>query len=301
MSARARRLFSQWVCLEINMLCFIPILVRGLRERAILTGVKYFISQRLASLVFILSFLLVNSAVWIDRLIRLAIIFKLGVPPFHSWLIRILRIIRYSRMFVLFTIQKFIPFLILSQVIFIEAWIWILLICLIALMLLFINRLRRFYMLLILSGMLNTVWIMRCVTKGGDWVGFLLAYRVVLGGFIFGLSVGGVIKINDMLILDWSYTSIIRFHLLNLGGLPPLVGFLIKLKLLKALSGVRILLRLFLVIGALFVLYLYVAFCYQVFSLPKKKEGRGRRLLSISFLVVRLSRVLGSFVLLWGI
>jgi hypothetical protein len=66
------------------MLCFIPLLVRNLRERSILRGVKYFISQRLASLVFILGSLAIGKGVLADRLVRLALVFKLGIPPFHS-------------------------------------------------------------------------------------------------------------------------------------------------------------------------------------------------------------------------
>ena len=94
----------------------------------------------------------------------------------------------------------------------------------------------------------------------------------MLGALIFSLTKTMVIKVNDVTRLDWRSASIIRFHLLNLGGLPPLVGFLMKLKLLKPLTIINLSLSVVLVIGALILLYLYVVYCYQVFSLPKKRE-----------------------------
>jgi len=299
LSMSSNRLFRQWVCLEMNMLCFIPILVRGLREQAILTGVKYFISQRLASMVFIIRILLTNRIIFVDAFIRLALIFKLGVPPFHSWLISVLTRIGYSRIFMLFTIQKFIPLFIISQIIFIELWLWVLILRLLGVILMTLNSIGSFYLLLILSGALNTIWMLRRVSKGGSWVGFLLTYRVVLGALIFGLAKTSVIKVNDVTGLDWRRASIIRFHLLNLGGLPPLVGFLVKLKLLKPLTIISLSLSVTLVIGALIVLYLYVVYCYQVFSLPKKKEINSYAWSLSSLLSVRGLRVAGSVVFLW--
>jgi len=299
LSMSSNRLFRQWVCLEMNMLCFIPILVRGLREQAILTGVKYFISQRLASMVFIIRILLTNRIIFVDAFIRLALIFKLGTPPFHSWLISVLTRIGYSRIFMLFTIQKFIPLFIISQIIFIELWLWVLILRLLGVTLMTLNSIGSFYLLLILSGALNTIWMLRRVSKGGSWVGFLLTYRVVLGALIFGLAKTSVIKVNDVTGLDWRRASIIRFHLLNLGGLPPLVGFLVKLKLLKPLTIISLSLSVTLVIGALIVLYLYVVYCYQVFSLPKKKEINSYAWSLSSLLSVRGLRVAGSVVFLW--
>jgi len=274
-------------------------LVRGLREQDILTGVKYFISQRLASLVFITAALVANSLAWVDVLTRVALIFKLGVPPFHSWLIRILTRIRYLRMFILFSIQKFIPLFIISQIILIELWVWLLILRLAGVILVRLNNTRAFYVLLMLSGALNTIWILRRVAKGGRWVGFLVIYRVVLGSLMFRLRRMIVFKVNDVSRLGWMRGSIISFHLLNLGGLPPLIGFLIKLKLLKPLVTTSLSLRVVLVIGALMLLYLYVVFCYQVFSIPKKREVSSFFSSLVQLLLLSLLRVGGSLLLLW--
>merc|ERR1711942_29411 len=89
-SARTRRIVLQWLCLEINILSFIPLLVRGGVSSDIIVGVKYFLSQRIASLLFFRLVVLNISSIRIEIVIIRTILFKLGVPPFHSWLIRVL-------------------------------------------------------------------------------------------------------------------------------------------------------------------------------------------------------------------
>jgi len=299
LSIRSNSLFTQWVCLELNILCFIPLLVRNLRERSILRGVKYFISQRLASLVFILGLLIINKRVLADSLVILALVFKLGVPPFHSWLIRILTTIGYSRILLVFTVQKFLPLFIISQVAVIRVWIWIILVSLIVIISLSINRVARFYILLIFSGAINRIWIVRRVSKGGNWVLFLIVYFTTLSGLLATLSKFRVIKINDRINVGWAGSLVLGFHLLNLGGLPPLVGFLIKLRLIKPLILYSISLRVGLVISSLVVLYLYIVFCYHVFSVPKNGESNQSTQLSNPSLIVSRATVAGSFLWLW--
>lgn len=65
------------------MLCIIPVILGRSREDSIITGVKYFISQRSASVVFLVSTIMRGAMEMINILRMGAIIFKLGVPPFH--------------------------------------------------------------------------------------------------------------------------------------------------------------------------------------------------------------------------
>lgn len=103
------------MCLEVNILSVIPLLVVKIREDSVLNGLKYFISQRAASLLFIARVLITSDFSAIVLVRRLAILFKLGIPPFHSWLLSILPNLGYVEMFILIRIQKFIPLMILRQ------------------------------------------------------------------------------------------------------------------------------------------------------------------------------------------
>merc|ERR1712243_449687 len=73
--------FIQWVLLELNMLCFIPIFISRKRSYSTINRLKYFISQRAASLLFIIFYF----ALFFIRKIFLffLIMFKIGMPPFQ--------------------------------------------------------------------------------------------------------------------------------------------------------------------------------------------------------------------------
>jgi len=109
---RVENLFLQWALLELNMLCFIPIFISRKTSNSTTNRLKYFVSQSSASLLFIIIIMLpLNSPL----IILLLIIFKIGVPPFQRWLTAILPTLNLSEIFILFTIQKFLPLIILSQ------------------------------------------------------------------------------------------------------------------------------------------------------------------------------------------
>jgi len=97
------------------MLCIIPILLGRSTQDSIICGVKYFISQRAASVRFLFSLLLIDSINLLSVVAITSILFKLGVPPFHRWIIGIIFNINLIEIFLILTIQKFIPLLILSQ------------------------------------------------------------------------------------------------------------------------------------------------------------------------------------------
>ena len=81
---RSRRIIFQWLCLEINILCIIPILCGNITKRSVENGVKYFVSQRRASLVFFVGLILMKKIRWRGLLRGAAILFKIGIPPFQS-------------------------------------------------------------------------------------------------------------------------------------------------------------------------------------------------------------------------
>jgi NADH-ubiquinone oxidoreductase chain 2 len=80
--------FLVWVCLEINLIIILPILLYKRVKRVVRSTIKYFITQVLASLIIIFTFVL--SLFFVETSLRMyqdilvgAIMLKMGVPPFH--------------------------------------------------------------------------------------------------------------------------------------------------------------------------------------------------------------------------
>jgi NADH-ubiquinone oxidoreductase chain 2 len=81
----SQTLFFFWLRLEINIISILPIL--GARDtffRREIT-IKYFISQSVASIIFLVLFFLVYffTSSSLELIFTSAVLFKLGVPPFH--------------------------------------------------------------------------------------------------------------------------------------------------------------------------------------------------------------------------
>lgn len=262
-SLRVNRILGQWVCLEVNMLCIIPVLVYSITEDSILTGVKYFVSQRAASLLFILGlFLFIKIRIAI-RFIALSIFFKLGLPPIQSWLTRILPRIEWIRMWLIFTVQKIIPLTILS---FLKLNPFVFTLALLGGLFFILGGLSQvgsLFMLMFLSSVANGMWALRLVGVGGRWGLFMVGYSVLLLRVILRFKALKITRVGRLSNARLAGGLILRLQFLNLGGLPPLLGFLIKLMIIKQLVYLSFFVLAVLVIRSLGVLFVYVSVTHQ--------------------------------------
>lgn len=114
----SQTLFFFWLRLEINIISILPIL--GARDtffRREIT-IKYFISQSVASIIFLVLFFLVYffTSSSLELIFTSAVLFKLGVPPFHRWFLNIIIRCPLDSIILILFVQKFIPLHILSKI-----------------------------------------------------------------------------------------------------------------------------------------------------------------------------------------
>merc|ERR1711911_177273 len=105
-----------WIRLELNILRFLPI-ISSKENIEIENSIKYFLIQRWASVIFLMRFFffyMINNAFYI--LINLSLFIKLGIRPFHSWFISILKTSSLNILFMLSRIQKIIPLVIIFNI-----------------------------------------------------------------------------------------------------------------------------------------------------------------------------------------
>lgn len=285
--------------LELNILCIIPILVGGGLRRSSLNAVKYFVSQRAVSLLFI-RIIFFSGASFTTELICLRIIFKLGLPPFQRWLISILPNIKYYEIFLIFTIQKVIPLTILSYVGLAIVWLIVLRISRFIYIIYSLTSVSSIFILIFLSSSRNGLWMLSLIRINGQWIIFLLFYSLILFSVVISLNVLNVKKLNDSLSSGFS-SLVIAIQFFNLGGVPPFIGFLVKLMILKLIVGLRSLIIIFLLIVSLIVLYIYVVMFYQLYSLRVPSTRVKRVTISKSFVFWMILFNMISGVWIWVI
>ena len=98
-----------WISLEINIISFIPILAASGWHQESEAALKYFIFQALGSTLVLFRIL----APFLDNLILLGLIIKLGVAPFHYWFPSVVSSVSWPSALLLLTWQKLAPLILL--------------------------------------------------------------------------------------------------------------------------------------------------------------------------------------------
>lgn len=218
-----------WFFLEITNFIYICLLSLNLKNKTPI--LLYFIIQILSSFLIILSniinrFFITNNYLWI--FIYLALIIKLRIPPFHLWMPLISKYISWQILYILLTIQKIIPFYIISLIIIPIPLLYIILIFCSTIPPYIILNLNNFKIILSYSSINQTRWIILLILlKPIIWFQYFLFYCLILS-CLFYFTKFIKIKKNFNTIHTFKLNLIIIIFILNLARLPPFTFFYIK-------------------------------------------------------------------------
>jgi len=242
-----------WIRLEINILRFLPIISSGLNIE-LENSVKYFIIQRWASIIFLIRFFFCNYL--FNRFYTLLIIrifIKLGISPFHTWFISILKTCSLFILIILSTVQKLIPLIILNNIYINFNLLYFRIIITIIFILFILSSVINLNKLLALSSLGNILWL---ISRN-----ILSLKLILLFIFIYNIYYYNIfIQINRINFFD---KIIIIIVFMSLGGMPPMLGFLRKLLILKIIFIYEnMFLFLIIIFSALILLYHYISRIY---------------------------------------
>lgn len=264
MSLRVTSRLLIWIRLELNILRFLPI-ISSKENVEIENSIKYFLIQRWASITFLIRFFffIVNNNFFI--LINLRLFIKLGISPFHSWFISILKTSSLNTLFILSTFQKIIPLIIIFNIKVNNILLLIVIVLTLRFILSLLPSTINVNKVLALSSINNIVWLIISTLFSLKIIFlFIAVYIYILSGVIiiynfYSLSIFN--QINSIIFLD-KFLILIIF--MSLGGIPPLLGFLRKMLILKILISnfIRIVLVFIIVISSLLLLYFYLSRIY---------------------------------------
>ena len=263
-SIRFNSRFIIWLRLEINMLRFLPIISSGLNIE-LENSVKYFLIQRWASIIFLISYFFcsyfINS---IRTLLILSIFIKLGISPFHTWFISILKTCSLYILMLLSSLQKIIPLIILNNVFFFFRTFYFCIIITIIFLVIILSSVININKLLALSSLGNILWLISSnLLSLKLMILFLTIYVFLLMGiylFYNSFYYNLFIQINRINFFD---KIIIVLLFISLGGMPPLLGFLRKFLILKIIFIYEnLILFLIIIFSSLVLLYHYMSRIY---------------------------------------
>lgn len=253
-----------WIGLEINLLIFVPLIIKKDRKYQAEARLKYFLTQASASVFILIRLRVIKNQSLIARLIlSLALLLKIGAAPAHQWIITVSTGLTWQAVFIIFVPQKIGPMLLIS----------------ITLPAININILIFFIMtraiigsiggltpsslkkIIAYSSVSHLSWLLTSMLlKKHLWACYFVIYSIILWVIIISFHIINYKNISDIFFREkTTIKTLLIINILSLAGLPPFRGFLIKIIVLEGiLQSSLILLIPFLLTGTLIRLFFYI-------------------------------------------
>ena len=245
-----------WFSFEFNILIFIPFLKNKFylfRTESIL---KYFVLQRICSILIILIWLIFKKS----NLLGLLIFIKIGLPPFHYWVIDFLKINHWLSYFLLITIQKIGLIIILFYFIFNKIFFYRIIFLFLLIRILSVLFLSNIIYIIIYSSFIHNCWIIN---------GLFFSIKIFIIYFVFYILISYYLlklfeKINQFYFSQLFY-SFKWWVIWIIIGLPPFSIFLIKWSISIFLIKWSISIFLIILFSSIIIIYIYIKYIYLNF------------------------------------
>nr|ASY98262.1 NADH dehydrogenase subunit 2 [Orthodera ministralis] len=284
-SVCANSWMGAWMGLEINLLSFIPLLSSNKNMFSTEASLKYFLIQAIASstLLFLIllksniheMFYFMNLDSW-NNLIMIPLLMKIACAPFHWWLPSVVEGLSWMNCFIILSIQKIAPLMLISYMLNNSFFIQFMIIS------------SAFFGAI---GGLNQVSLRKILSFSSiNHIGWMLA-AMILGSnlwllyfIIYTINIITIISMTSMINLSYvaqtfnsmNNKKIIKFilfiSLLSLGGLPPFLGFFPKWIMIQFMAqNLMIFTASILIMSSLLTLFYYMRMMYTTLMISSSE------------------------------
>nr|UFZ13073.1 NADH dehydrogenase subunit 2 [Protohermes similis] len=273
--------FGAWMGLEINLLCFIPLMSNSNNMISNESALKYFLAQALASSVLLFSIIissLTHGSIFFSEISSIsqimlmsALLLKLGAAPFHFWFPSVMEGLDWINGLILMTWQKIAPLVLLSYNYSSFFMYSIVILCLFTGAIGGLNQ-TNLRSLMAFSSINHLGWILSSMMISESmWITYFLFYiflSFVIISIFLNFKVYSFIQINSILNSSPMNKFILFSNLLSMGGLPPFLGFFPKLLVIQNLIFSNNLFLIFcMVMSALITLFFYIRISFSSFMI----------------------------------
>nr|AYB71576.1 NADH dehydrogenase subunit 2 [Platorchestia sp. AKP-2018] len=258
--------FIAWIALEVNMLSFIPIILKKKNKYTSESSLKYFLTQSVASLLMIISLSLLNclNNQWLFMLMFVALVIKVGAAPFHQWMPSLIEGMTWQTIIFFLIIQKINPLILISfcPLEFNTTNILLLLVISFSAMFGSIGGLNQSSVRSIMaySSISHMAWMLSAIYVFSPlWIFYYFTYSLIFFSVLSIFNNKEIYNLNHLLMKQKITFFVFVLCLFSLGGLPPFSGFIPKLLVsLKLLTETHTFLFLFLLLSTFLSLFFYM-------------------------------------------
>nr|QXF68504.1 NADH dehydrogenase subunit 2 [Pseudovates peruviana] len=275
-----------WMGLEINLLSLIPLLSSNKNMFSSEASLKYFLIQAIASstLLFLIllksnmqeMFYFMNMMNW-NNLIILPLLMKIAASPFYWWLPSVMEGLSWMNCFILLSIQKIAPLMLISYMLMNNIFIQIVIIS--SAVIGAVGGMNQISLRKIISySSINHIgWMLSAMIMGFNlWFLYFTIYLINIISIILLTNSNNLSYIpqtfnmmNNQKIMKF----ILFIAMLSLGGLPPFLGFYPKWIMLHFMTqNMMNFTSIILITTSLLTLYYYMRMMYTILMITNSEN-----------------------------
>nr|AWV84342.1 NADH dehydrogenase subunit 2 [Chonosia crassipennis] len=252
---------SCWMGVEINLISFLPVMMDSSSIYSSESMIKYFIVQSMGSSLLFLSIIMgMYYNMFFNYSIAFGLMIKIGCPPFHMWFPSVMEGLLWMNCFILSTVQKFTPMVLIS---YLESNILLLFVVLACVWGsiggLMYSSMRK---IISYSSIYNLGWIIAGINSMSyTWFIYFLIYSLTLFMVCYMFNLYNINYLNQFFVIYNNFYNwlIMMVLFVSMGGLPPFIGFIPKMIMVYCLVNEEFyVICVILLLSALLVLFFYL-------------------------------------------
>nr|QWC53762.1 NADH dehydrogenase subunit 2 [Chudania hellerina] len=256
-SLSSNSFMMMWIGLEISMISFVPFMtLKGLIGSE--SSMKYFIVQSVSSSIFMLGIMIkIMYNMNFELMISISLLIKIGMAPFHSWVLTVIEGLNYFLVFILISTMKIVPLFILSMLNFNLNLVISLSLIIGSVMGLNQISIRK---LMGYSSIFNMGFLVSVIKLNSLWIMFFIIYSIMVMIILYIFYKINFNYLNQIMIneFDFKTKTSMWMCLLSMGGMPPLMGFLNKIMIFEYMFIIKnFMILFFMMTSSLMVMFYY--------------------------------------------
>nr|YP_010270655.1 NADH dehydrogenase subunit 2 [Pochazia discreta]UJY97587.1 NADH dehydrogenase subunit 2 [Pochazia discreta] len=264
-----------WTMMEINLMSFLPILTSSSSMKD--QPMKYFIIQSLASSMMLMSILMnsmTESPLSSSVMLLSSLLMKMGLLPFHLWVPMIMKPMTWESCFILMTMQKIIPTIIMAQLISLKMMITPM--CL-TMMLAPIMAIKQSSMKTIMaySSISNSPWmIISLMNSKSQFMTFFSVYTIINLMITKKLKSMNFMFLNQIKPKSKMIKMSIIVNILSMSGMPPMMGFFPKWMILQTTMMFSLAIATSMIVSSVLSTFIYMKMISPVLMITQMTEKK---------------------------
>nr|YP_010381735.1 NADH dehydrogenase subunit 2 [Symplanella unipuncta]UDL72123.1 NADH dehydrogenase subunit 2 [Symplanella unipuncta] len=277
-----------WMSMEINLIAFLPLASKSKKMKDQL--MKYFIIQNLSSSMMLMSMILnfkIEAPINFEKLLLISLMMKMGLIPFHLWIFSFMEKLTWMNCFLMNTIQKLSPTLIMPQMINFKEIIFPMSMSLMIAptIMMKLNSMKK---ILTCSSIYNSQWMISSIYLSKNmFIMFSLIYSLLNFSLMKKLKSQNMMFLNQINEKTTMTKLNLLINLISMSGMPPTLGFFPKWMILIKMNEISILISLMMLISSIISTFIYLKMNSSMMlnQTMKKKFFKMKKIMEIELIM----------------